>query len=152
MWVPEGAAIDGTQLKAVPPATLEDEIGHRQAFLDSISLDETSRNAMLQTLTTTSALWAFSQAVRTRGLSKKWHAFRFERILSRIRSWCKAVGVPWREAWLAESGSTDWAAALPMKSEPQQRENLTQILGRLSDADLQRISVPLDLVLKMMRE
>jgi len=151
MWVLEGAAIDETQLKAVPPATLEDEIGHRRAFLDSVSLDETSRSAIFQTLTTTSALWAFSQAIRTRGLSKKWHSFRFERIVSRIRAWCKSVDVPWREAWLAEAGSSDWGAAAPMTSEPQQRENLTQILGRLSDADLQRISVPLDLVLKMMR-
>jgi hypothetical protein len=151
MWVVEGTAVDETQLKSVPPATRNEEISDRQAFLDSASIDEATRNTIAQTLATQSALWAFSQSIRTRGLAKKWHSFRFQRIVSRIRRWCQAVNVPWRESWISESDAMDSDDSQKLPSEPNQREHLTQIIARLSNEDLQRISVPLDLVLKIVR-
>lgn len=149
-WLSDTSAVDLGETKPVPPATLETEIGDRQAFLEGAGLDEQTRNVLASTLTGHSALWAFSQALRTRGLAREWHSFRLERVLGRIRQWCKDVDVPWRTAWLADTVTQNGPSAPPLKV-PGQREAFNQMFSSLSDSDIQRITVPLDVVLKLLQ-
>ena len=141
------------ELVKIPAATLELELGERKSFIQSVDLAEDVKNLIAGSLDTHSGLGSFSKLIKTHGLSQNWHRHRFQAVVRRIRAWCTATGVPWREGWVSSSDASKRLAPigddLPGTNQRQLFERLVQ---SLSEEDLRRISVPLDIVIKLIRE
>jgi len=141
------------ELVKIPAATLELELGERKSFIQSVDLAEDVKNRIAGSLDTHSGLGSFSKLIKAHGLSQIWHRHRFQAVVRRIRAWCTAAGVPWREEWVSSSDASKQLAPtgddLPGTNQRQLFERLVQ---SLSEEDLRRISVPLDIVIKLIRE
>jgi hypothetical protein len=141
------------ELVKIPIATLEQELSERKSFLQSAGLTEDAKNRIAVSLDTHSGLGSFSKLIKAHGLSQMWHHHRFQAVVRRIRAWCTAAGVPWREEWVSSSDEskspTQTGGDLPAKN---QRYLFTRLVESLTDEDLRRISVPLDIVLKLIQE
>jgi len=141
------------ELVKIPAATLELELGERKSFIQSVDLAEDVKNRLAESLDTHSGLGSFSKLIKAHGLSQIWHRHRFQAVVRRIRAWCTAAGVPWREEWVSSSD-----ASKPLTptgddlSGTNQRRLFERLVQSLSDEDLRRISVPLDIVIKLVRE
>lgn len=143
---------------AIESPTLEGEIKLRRDFVESLSPDSNTRARFDEALASTRPLQAFGIVVKETGVQRKWHAFRVERVLERIESWAKSHAIDWRGAWLSErrnehiSERTNFganpSAAANSAVATNERDALTALFSGLDAADIQRISIPLDLVLK----
>jgi hypothetical protein len=141
------------ELVKIPAATLELELRERKSFIQSVDLAEDVKNRLAESLDTHSGLGSFSKLIKAHGLSQIWHRHRFQAVVRRSRAWCTAAGVPWREEWVSSSD-----ASKPLTptgddlSGTNQRRLFERLVQSLSDEDLRRISVPLDIVIKLVRE
>lgn len=135
---------------AIPAPSIESETQLRREFAAAVSTP--AAQAQLQTaLSNALPLQAFSAAIRDLALQKEWHGFRTERLVERIQKWAKDTGLEWNDAWLTPGPSENAARRTPANSEfAGSVDALRALLGGLDEADIQRISVPLDLVLKAM--
>ena len=141
------------QLVKIPAATLDQELGERKSFIESADLAQEAKSRIAASLDAHSGLGSFSKLIKAHGLSQIWHRHRFQMVVRRIRAWCTAAGVPWREEWVSSSDalkpSTQTGDDLPAKN---QRYLFGRLIESLTDEDLRRISVPLDIVLKVIQE
>ena len=86
----------------------------------------------------------------------RWHIFRSQSLAERLAQWAKESGIPWRETWLTIPTSDQTVPISRSDSpviatSPKGRiEGLATLVEGLNEADLARISVPLDLVLKIL--
>src|ERR1035441_8047871 len=116
-------------------------------------LAQEAKNRIAASLDAHSGLGSFSKLIKAHGLSQMWHRHRFQAVVRRIRAWCTAAGVPWREEWVSSSDAskppTQTGDDLPAKN---QRYLFERFVESLTDEDLRRISVPLDIVLKVIQE
>jgi len=80
-----------------PAATLEGELSERKSFIQSADLTDDAKNEIAASLDAHSGLGSFSKLIKSHGLSQMWHRRRFQAVVRRIRAWCTAVGIPWRE-------------------------------------------------------
>jgi hypothetical protein len=152
LWLDAASAGANDALIPGPRTSKEQEIEDRQAFVDAGVQPTETREALLRTLTETgnSSLWAFSNVLRASGLSRKWHEFRFQRLTGRIRAWSEQANQVWRDDWLVAGETTanrKFETAVEAGTAPS-RANLQALISRIDEADLQRISVPLDIVMK----
>jgi hypothetical protein len=156
VWLEGTAAEANAALVPVPQATREQEIADRRSFADASVTAQGTRDSLVRALEEkgSSSLWAFSQALRSAGLSRKWHEYRFQLLTNRIREWSQAHEQPWREEWLvAGNESENRAAEIVVAVEnASEKATLKELLSSLEEADLRRINVPLDLVLKLLRK
>lgn len=154
VWLSQADGETNPALKPIPPASRDQEIADRRAFIDSLQVEPAILENLTRALgeTGSSVLWAFSQALRSAQLSRKWHEYRFQLVTSRIRHWSEAQHVPWQESWLVAPGDAvgdaQVEAAIEVASE---RANLKELLSALDEEDLKRVNVPLDIVLKLFR-
>jgi hypothetical protein len=123
------------------------EIELRQAFAEQF----TARQSLLDALKRPLPLTAFGRAVREAGLQRQWHSFRTEKVVEKIQRWAKEQQIEWKDAWLTE-GWTDHAknskASYSDEATHAEGDALQFLFSRLDAVDIQRISIPLDLVLK----
>jgi hypothetical protein len=136
----------------IPPVTLDHEIQLRRDFAESLSEQAAARSVLLKSLDGAALpLQSFGKAVRDVGVQREWHTFRTERLVERIQRWAKDAGIAWKDAWLTE-GPTDrtWNRESELSAQmPQsERDALHVLFSGLDAADIQRIAIPLDLVLK----
>lgn len=141
------------QLIKIPAATLEQELSERKSFIQSVDLAEDAKSRIAASLDAHSGLGSFSKLIKAHGLSQMWHSHRFRTVVGRIRAWCAAAGVPWREEWVS---SSDASKPPTQTRDAISARNQRYLFGRfvelLADDDLRRISVPLDIVLKVIQE
>jgi len=156
IWLESALADANASLVPGPQATREQEIADRRAFAESNVSAQGTRESLLRTLDEkgSSSLWAFSQVLRSAGLSRKWHEYRFQLLTNRIREWSQSHQQPWREEWLvagndADNRKSEIVVAVENASE---KATLKEMLLGLEEADLRRINVPLDIVLKLLRK
>jgi len=142
-------------LVKIPHATLSQELEDRKTFALSSGIDSQIRESIVASLEEHSGLWAFSRIVKEHGLSRKWHLYRFQAVVARIRKWCDSEHVEWRENWL--HSKTDQPN--PVKSSKTsstigagQGHLFEKFVQALTDEDLKRVSVPLDIVLKLLQK
>jgi hypothetical protein len=150
-WFPTGETLDVTQFAKIPPATLDQELDDRKAFTQLNEIDVPVRESLLASLGSHSALGAFSKVLRAHGLSRKWHLYRFQAVTKRIKGWCEVEQIPWRDEWI--HASEQWKHSSPVNaSKPAraQRNIFGNFLEDLSEEDRRRISIPLDIVLKLL--
>lgn len=71
-------------------------------------------------------------------------------MVAQLQQWAKAEGLEWNDSWLTESPSANAPRrpAMPTRDSLGHIDALQALLNGLDDNDVQRISVPLDLVLK----
>jgi hypothetical protein len=151
-WIPQGENVDATELVKVPLRTEPEEVEDRKAFA-MLPQFERIQELLLATLSDHAALWAFSRAIKERGLGRQWHVFRLQSIIKRIRSWCESQHVEWRDEWLTPKtiAAAPKTLASVQRMEFDQKARFGRLLERLTDEDLKRIVLPLDLVLKILQ-
>lgn len=143
-------------LISIPAPSEEDEVDLRRQFLNKIGPDSEVGKILLKSLSEPLPLQAFGKAVKENGMHKQWHSFRTARILDKIQTWAGKNGLEWKDAWLMPTffrNVPDLKLRLDRvpseESDTRPETNaLSLLLERLDPSDLQRISVPLDLVLK----
>ena len=127
------------------------EIQLRRDFTETPEQAAT-RSQLLEALANSLPLPAFGKAVKKAGSQREWHSFRTERVLAKIQRWATENQIEWNDAWLTE-GTSGYAwkkgASLSSRTPTHSEVDALQILfPGLDAADIQRISIPLDLVLK----
>ena len=127
------------------------EIQLRRDFTETPEQAAT-RSQLLEAVTNSLPLSAFGKAVKRAGSQREWHSFRTERVLAKIQRWATDNQIEWNDAWLTE-GPSDYAwkkqASLSSPTPTHAGADPLQFLfSGLDAADIQRISIPLDLVLK----
>jgi hypothetical protein len=150
-WLTEDENPAGVRFVRIPAATLDQELSDRRAFSLSPGIEKDVQGKLLGTLTAHSALGSFSAVLRAHGLARKWHFYRFSEVVRRIKKWCESEKVPWLDEWITpvNQHSKADAAATPPASTEARRTSFSQFVETLTDEDLRRISVPLDIVLKL---
>ena len=150
-WLTEDENPAGVRFVRIPAATLDQELSDRRAFSLSPGIEKDVQDKLLGTLTAHSALGSFSAVLRAYGLARKWHFYRFSEVVRRIKKWCESEKVLWRDEWLTpvNQHSKADAVAAPSASTEARRTSFSQLVETLTDEDLRRISVPLDIVLKL---
>jgi hypothetical protein len=154
VWQEPGQVVPDS-LVPIQPTDIELEIKLRRDFAEKVG--DPQRSALLETLGVPLPLQAFGMRVKDLGLQIQWHRFRTERVVERMQSWASESGIEWKDAWLAsslgerEKSQHDLAVRGQNESMPRGSvgvEALERLLSGLNAADVQRISIPLDLVLK----
>lgn len=138
-----------SNLVPVPPASQASELDLRREFAKAVP--EPSLSMLLASLNGSSPLYSFGNSVREQGLQRQWHAFRTERVMEKIQRWATESNISWRDAWLTSPRRGQFAAKDQGTEAVRSGESLNSLLDGLDSADLQRIAVPLDLVLKALR-
>jgi hypothetical protein len=141
------------ELVKILPATLEQELSERKTFIQSADIALETKGQIATSFDAHSALGSFSKLVKAHGLAQIWHRHRFQTVVRRIRAWCAATGVPWREEWVSSSDGSKLPilARADMQSK-NQRYLFERFVENLTEEDLRRILVPLDIVLKVIKE
>ena len=132
-------------LVQIDPATEAAEIQLRREFAE--------QHPQVQiALPNPMTMQAFSRAVKALGLQREWHGFRTERLSEKIQRWARDNQIEWKDAWLTEGPAY---YALKNRMSPSTSETptpdsdpLQALFSGLDAVDIQRISIPLDLVLK----
>ena len=137
----------------IEPSTERSEVKLRSDFGEILEGQSSLRSRLLKALDNPHPLQAFSRVVKEAGLQRQWHSFRTEHLVEKIQSWAKSTGIGWKDAWLTK-GPTDetWKqrpAVVPEGPATALCDPLQIFLSGLEPADVQRINIPLDLVLKV---
>ncbi len=141
-------------LVPIEPATEEAEIQLRSDFANTVP--EQRKSPLLTALSNPHPLQVFGRKVKEAGLQRSWHIFRTERMVGKIQRWASLKQIEWKDAWLTERPPDYYRKMQASSSEAPIREAPIRVEGdplkllfsALDAADIQRISIPLDLVLK----
>lgn len=135
---------------AFPVATLESEIDLRRQFAETYAnLTEIAKDALRQACNSDGVLRQFTYTIRSYGLIQDWHGFRMSALLQKLREWAQSHGLPFRDEWL---GLENLKSAPNPDINPAviNKRGLVELAGLLSEDDISRISVPLDVVLRLL--
>jgi hypothetical protein len=140
------------QLVKMPSPSQSEEVEQRRAFANSPQLAD-HKDSLLSTLSNHPALWAFSKAIKERGLGRKWHLYRFQLIVLRLKQWCASEHVEWRDEWIGQAPPRAVWTKFGQTADTlgDQRKLFEKVIEMLGEEDLRRISVPLDIVLKLIK-
>lgn len=163
---------------AIPAATEASEVAARRRFIAESGADDTSRADLEASLELNLPLSAFSRAVRAAGLNRRWHQFRIAELSGKLKEWADERGVATQASWFDQPEprpQSDARRAPEQRTQPVARQTetpaavspratshrshgdttndkrraLIELANRLSDDDIARITVPLDVVLKL---
>lgn len=158
LYIPESDAVLWQNLDEVrlpnsvpfPISTLEEEISLRRRFAESDrNVTEAAKGALLQACDSEGPLRQFTQVIRSYGLIQNWHVFRMSALSEKLREWAQSHGLPFRDEWLGLE-KAKVAPTLEATSAAVNKRGLVELVGLLSDDDISRISVPLDVVLRLL--
>jgi hypothetical protein len=142
--VPPGDAV------ALPVATLEQEVEDRARFVRDTDLAEAVRSALTAALSSTAPLGYFTQTIRSYGLVQRWHVFKLDILIERLKTWADQNEIPWQDTWIERRSTTPRPVQVagPASTAAELRSLMNQLAEVMYDTDLSRINLPLDLVLK----
>jgi len=154
IWAATEETLNSDKFATIPSASLEQELGDRKAFASSPGIDPEVKDNLLPTLQEHSALWAFSKAIKKYGLSRRWHLFRFQEIVKRIRHWCESQHVDWHAEWLRTRAEGAAKVQIMKRAASIGGENhlFGKLIENLNDEELKRVSLPLDIVIKLLQK
>lgn len=149
------SALENAPPNAVPfpKATFEAEVDLRKSFVDrSENIVEMAKDALRAALNSDGPLRQFTQAVRSYGLIQEWHRFRMSAMSERLREWASGHALTFKDDWLGsdEPRATVTPAAALAAVAAGNKRGLVELAGLLTDEDISRISVPLDVVLRLL--
>jgi hypothetical protein len=116
-----------------------------------LEADAAVKRALDEALERPAPLRAFSHLVRIHGFARQWHQFRLGTLSSKLREWSVNKAILWHQSWvdLAEPKVIPAYAGAPSVTLDSKRQ-LVELAALLSNEDLSRISVPLDIALRLM--
>ncbi len=133
----------------VPRASIDLLVQFRRDFASGQAQPVSSN--LTNALATARPLAEFSRVVRESSLQPSWHEFRSKAMADRISTWASENGLPWNAAWItSESSGTEESSIDSESTNREWRNSLRHLLGQLDREDLARISVPMDIVLRLM--
>lgn len=148
LWVGAGEIPPPNSVQ-FPGTTLEAEVDLRRQFAESGgNVVEQARDALKQACDSEGPLRQFTQVIRSYGLIQDWHVFRMSVLSERLREWAQSHGLQFRDEWLGLE--TPAPITLAEGAAAVGRRGLVELAGVLSDEDISRISVPLDVVLRLL--
>ncbi|GAB3629649.1 hypothetical protein GCM10027419_45010 [Pandoraea terrae] len=150
LWVKAGEPVPAEAI-ALPESSLENELAVRKRFAEEVDAAETAKEALLGALAQNSPLQGFSQAIHNFGLIKHWHTFRLGALNSSLRTWATDKAIPWQPDWVQLSEPRSLPLTVP--SAPvsvEGKSGLAEIAAQLTQEDLARIHIPLDIVLRLL--
>ena len=136
---------------ALPESSLANELDVRKRFAQEVDTQQQGREALMAALEESTPLQAFSQTIHAFGLIKQWHAFRLGVLSSTLRTWAVEKAIPWQPDWveIAEPRSVPLnAPSAPVSVES--KSGLIELASQLTQEDLTRIQIPLDIVLRLL--
>ncbi len=148
IWVPRNSPSPEGAF-ALPATTLDQELALRQMYADTVD-DPNVKDSLTKALKGESPLHHFGATIKYARLSKKWHIFRLQQIAERLRLWAEQVGVHWNPNWVGNV--TPHIVPLTVSTAPSTAEDKRQffdLMNLLTEEDISRISVPLDIVLRL---
>jgi hypothetical protein len=131
-----------------PTTTLEEEVALRKEFSDQVDSPGTAKEEIAKALDSSAPLRGFTEVTHAHGLNKQWHFFRLRSLSAKLRDWSVRNAVSWQVGWV-NIREPKTVAASPQLQTASSRTHLAEILSRVSEEDLSRIVVPLDVVLKI---
>ena len=161
VWLRDDCEKVPAEFVRIPRASFETEGAVRRSFAGTLS-DAEVRAQLEAALEKPQALTEFSAAVKCAGLQKGWHIFRTRELLERIKGWSRYNNLPMQDNWIT---STAVRRSCLVRSQPSAagrfphevtyaqgtdlRGNLAELADCLDESDLARITVPFDLLLKV---
>jgi hypothetical protein len=154
VWVKEGQdPVDGCV--AIPAPDFDSLKARASRFVGKLGgeLDEEGRIALGHV----KPLSSFSTFISSNGLGKAWHEFRTSDVIDSIKKWAVSNDLNFRSDWLTTTsdGALNKPAGGQSDSDSAERNGVSavhQLLSLLSREDLARINVPLDIVLRFIKE
>lgn len=146
---PADADVSEPGIHEIPSPSAEQGLTLRREFIED-SVDGEAARRLEAALDDSKPFSSFSTAVRDSDLQTEWHVFRLERVLQRIREWCVERGIRWHPSWIeTPKFQLDEDEGSPAEISGEVWESLMNGFSDLSEDELGRISVPLDIVLKI---
>ncbi len=139
-------------LISIDRPTEKTEVELRKAFADSRAESvPDARPQLLAALNEARPLQTFGNVVRAdANLQREWHSFRTGRIVKKMQEWANNNELQWKNVWLTERPSYPHRISEADKSQQFSQDTSMQfVLPGLDTGDMQRIYVPLDLVIKI---
>ncbi len=135
----------------LPPTSFEVLVARAAPFAENQS--GAARDALLASLTTSTPIADFLRVVNEQRLRPQWHDFRTQQLTEVLRSWAAGNNIPFQSTWLtstADGTTSDERVAIGSEMSDRQRRFASELLlSALSEDDIKRVSVPLDVVLKL---
>jgi hypothetical protein len=152
VWFPK-ETMPSPEHVAVPEVTFEGLAQDCAAFANTISSVE-QKAIFEDALAQPRSLTAFTAAVRELRLQSHWHSFRVKQLLERIGNWADAKGIAFQSSWITNSvdgkQKASPEAGTNLASSKERRSQWLQMIQALSDNDLSRVMVPMDIVAKLL--
>ena len=138
----------------LPAAEIPNAIADRRAFIQTLE-DPLLREQLTEAVSKPRGLADFATLVRERGLQPVWHRYWVKLLTDRIRDWANGAGLTWNSAWITTSpkGANSESQPKPAAAavDREWRNNLAALFQALDEEDLQRISIPLDIVVRALK-
>lgn len=137
---------------SIPDRTEEMEISIRRDFVDNLP-DSEAKYDLNKCFTKSWALSIFGQQIRRAGLADKWFDYRINNVVESINTWANNANIPIHESWFSGvliGGHADSILAEEKLPEASVNSLVLDKLKTLDQADLSRITVPLDIVIKLL--
>jgi hypothetical protein len=143
--VPEGATV-------FPPTTFGALEDRAKRFAEDLDMEQSQR--LLTALTTAQPIAEFGRVINELRLQGRWHEFRTQELTEILRVWSAENGITFQSNWLTSAADGISSKERARNdgteiSERQRRRTLEDLIFSLDEEDIRRISVPLDLVLKL---
>lgn len=134
-------------------ATPKLSAGARETFVKRPEgMAQMAKDALRAALGSDGPLRQFSYAIRSYGLIQDWHLFRMTALSEQLRSWATAHALSFKDDWFGSDEPRTIvtpATALAAVAAGNKR-GLVELAGLLTEDDISRISVPLDVVLRLL--
>jgi hypothetical protein len=149
IWLAAAAVPKGPGLTAIPPVSAEAEKALRAAFAAQVENADVQAR-LLTALKDPTPFSSFSKAIHALYLQRSWHAYRAQRVIQAIQTWASENKVPWKEAWLVSSSEAQGGVS-GQQGLAISPTRLAEAIASLDGDDLSRITIPLDIVAKLLR-
>lgn len=114
--------------------TLDDLVGERREFAESLPDEDASEALKRALLYSTNPLGAFQAVVTEHHLGRNWHAFKMERLRERLEKWAAGNGITVSPTWFVSPEETNaW-------DRPQTA--LARFAQYMTDEEIRGIPVP----------
>lgn len=134
-----------------PVITIETELGLRKQFIAENDLDKPAAEGLMASLAGSKPLREFSSVIQGFGLIKRWHYFRVSHLATQLREWSVRNSLAWQPSWVNSNeprlGQTTATTTFVSLNEERQ---LAELISALKVEDYSRISIPLDIVLRLL--
>jgi len=146
VWREPGAKERGDFVK-IPRATEESELELRRLFLPEVE-DLEVRKRVQSAIASQNPFREFTSAVRAESLQRRWHLYRSRAIANRLIEWASGAGIAWKDEWFVPLDDATRSRSVIRRFEA---DLISEVLSGLEGEDLDRVMVPLNLVLKILQ-